>query len=340
MKVELAQDGQIWDEFVGYVAPDHLYYLWSWRDVIERSFGHQPYYLTAYSKGQVCGVLPLFSLRSRLFQRRLVSIPFCSHGGVLAETDEIRDKLLDAACKLALQLGAQQIELRQRERISISWQDAPPKVTMEIQLNCNTDQFWKRLSSGMRNKIRQGQKHGLRAEWGGLEKLSVFHNLFAINMRNLGTPVYSLKFFENQIRRFPDRIRILTLWDKDDAVAASFLTAHRDTLELPWSASTAASRKQYSHVLMYWIFIQQAISEGFKSIDLGRCTPGSGTYEFKRHWNPVERRLHWYYWLAPGASVSRLSPDNGKFRLAIKIWKRLPLAVANRLGPYVVRSIP
>lgn len=91
---------------------------------------------------------------------------------------------------------------------------------------------------------------------------------------------------------------------------------------------------------MYWEFIQKAIAERFNRIDLGRCSPGSGTYDFKRHWNPVERPLHWYYWLAGGASLPHLRPDNPKFKFATRIWKRLPLAVANGLGPRLVRSIP
>jgi hypothetical protein len=130
------------------------------------------------------------------------------------------------------------------------------------------------------------------------------------------------------------------MWDGNKPVAASFLTAQGETLELPWSASTPESRKKYSQVLMYWTFIQKAIADGFKRIDLGRCNPGSGTHEFKRHWNPVERTLHWYYWLAPGASIPELSSDNGKFKTAIQIWKRLPLFLANALGPHLVRSIP
>jgi hypothetical protein len=34
------------------------------------------------------------------------------------------------------------------------------------------------------------------------------------------------------------------------------------------------------------------------------------------------------------------SPKNPKFQLAISLWQRLPVAIANRLGPIVVRNIP
>jgi serine/alanine adding enzyme len=340
MKVELTEHREAWDAYVQAAAPENVCHRWVWRDVIEETFGHRPHYLAALDGGTIRGVLPLVSMRSRLFGNFLVSIPFFSYGGILADTGEAREHLLASAAALGRELGARHIELRQGNACPMSWPSSCFKVTMEIHLPDTADQYWKRLSSGMRNKIRQGQKHNLRAEWGGLEAVPTFYQLFAANMRNLGTPVYAREFFENQIRRLPDRIRVLSLWDGATPVAAAFLIANQHTLQLPWSASLPQSRKKYSQVLLYWNFIQQAIADGFRKIDLGRCSPGSGTHEFKRHWGPVERPLHWYYWLAPGASMPQLRPDNAKFRLAIELWKRLPLAVANCLGPRLVRSIP
>jgi serine/alanine adding enzyme len=340
MNIELASDNAAWDAYVDAAAPESFHHKWVWREVIEETFGHQPYYLAAVEGYAIRGILPLVSIRSRIFGNSLISIPFFSHGGVVADSEEVRDRLLTGASDLGRELGTRYIELRQGHESSISWRHASTKVTMEIELTTTTDEYWKRLSSGMRNKIRQGQKHNLRCQWGGPEAIPIFYQIFATNMRNLGTPVYPRKFFEIQMRHLPNSIRILSLWDGETPVAASFLTANDRTLELPWSASLPGSRKKYSQVLMYWEFIQQAIKEGFQKIDLGRCSPGSGTYEFKRHWNPVERPLHWYYWPAGGGSLPQLRPDNPKFKFATSIWKRLPLVVANGLGPRLVRSIP
>jgi hypothetical protein len=135
-------------------------------------------------------------------------------------------------------------------------------------------------------------------------------------------------------------VKILTLWDDEGAVASGLITCFRNTLELPWSATLPESRKKYSAVFLYWTLLEWAISNGFRRVDFGRCTKGSGVYEFKRHWNSEERALHWYYWLASGSQVPELRPDNPRFRLATRIWKHLPVAVANLLGPKIVRSIP
>ena len=268
LKVEFATQAEPWDRYVEATAPDSLYHRWAWKEIIEESFGHHTFYLAAVEGGRMTGVLPLVQVRSRLFGNFLVSVPFSSYGGVLADTSDTRDGLLSRAAQLGHDLGARHIELRQGRADALPWKYASNKVTMEIDLTTTADDYWKRLSSGMRNKVRQAQKHNLRIEWGAEDALPTFYDIFAVNMRNLGTPVYSRTFFQKQLRRLSNCIRILTIWDANTPVAGSFLTAHRTTLELPWSASLPESRKKYSHVLMYWAFIQKAIEEGFSKIDL------------------------------------------------------------------------
>ena len=340
MTVEVLRTGERWDAYVTAAAPDRLYHLWVWREVIEETFGHRPYYLAALVDGNIRGVLPLIFIRSRIFGNALVSIPFFSYGGVLADNAQASEELLAYAAKLGTELGVEHVELRQGDACATAWTGIASKVTMEVPLPATADEYFNSLSTSRRKRLRYILKNQFRAEWGGLESLATFYRIFATNMRNLGTPVYPREFFANQLRRMPERIRVLTLHDGAQPVAAAFLTAHGATLELPWAASIPASRKKEAPMVMYWMIIQRAIEEGFRQVDLGRCTPGGGNYEFKRHWKPVERPLHWYYWLAPGASMPNLHADNPKFKLATELWKRLPLVIANGLGPRLVRSIP
>ncbi len=338
MHIELASNRESWDAYIDSAAPESLYHRWVWREVIQETFGHQLYYLAAMQDGQICGVLPLVWIRSRLFGNSLVSIPFFSYGGVVADSDTVRESLLSSAAELGGELGARHIELRQGDQSAIAWPMLASKVTMEIHLPATVDEYCNQLSPSRRKRLRYNLKRGLRAEWGGEESLPTFYKIFAINMRNLGTPVYPKAFFENQMRSLRDNIRILSLWDGAKPVAAAFVTAYRDTIELPWAASLPESRKKEAPMLMYWALIEKAIIEGFHTVDLGRCTPGGGTYEFKQHWNPVERPLHWYYWLPGRALIPQR--DSASLKLATKVWKRLPLAIANGLGPRLVRSIP
>jgi FemAB-related protein (PEP-CTERM system-associated) len=340
VSIEHCKDQIEWDGYVGSTANASNYHRWAWGQAVEQSFGHEAYYLAARSNGVIDGVLPLVSMKGRFFGHFLVSMPFSSYGGVLAGTSEARKGLLERAVELAGGLGARHIELRQWTECDVPWKETTPKVTLEVELPKNRDELWGRLSSGMRNKVRNAKKHNLQIEWGGSGFVDCFYSVFARNMRDLGTPVYPRRWFENLCCQFPGEIRIVVVRDQGRPVAAGFVILFRDTVEFPWSASLRESRKKYSAVLMYWALLEWALQNGYRRVDLGRCTPQSGTYEFKRHWVCHEKSLHWYYWLSHGSPLPELRRENPRFRLARRLWQRLPLVVANRLGPRIVRAIP
>jgi FemAB-related protein (PEP-CTERM system-associated) len=289
---------------------------------------------------EVQGVLPLVAVKSWLFGRFLVSLPIFSYGGVLASTAQAREALLARAVEIAREMKARHVELRQGSPCDVGWHDLTPKVTMEVRLPASVNELWNSLSAKLRKRIRYARKHGLRSQWGGSEAVEDFYHVFSVNMRNLGTPVYPREWFENIHRHLPAGIRILTLLDEGRPVAGAFLTVFRSTLELPWAVSLPDSRVKFAPLLLYWSLLEYALEQGFAAVDLGRCTPGSGTHTFKRHWPCEQRPLHWYYWLAPGVPLAELRPDSPRFRLATAAWKRLPLLVANSLGPRVVRWFP
>lgn len=338
--VELWSDPNSWDAYVTSNPASSNYHRWGWREVIEESFRHRPYYLAAVRGRHITGVLPLVHVKSRIFGSPLVSMPFFSYGGVLADDAESREALLCRAQDLAKNIGASHVELRQGESQPTDWLDSTHKVTMELPLPPSTDDLWKGLSSGMRNKIRNAKRNGFRTEWGGIEAVRSFYRIFSLNMRNLGTPVYSEQWFLNMCQRFPREVRILTLWDGVDAVASGFVTCYGNAVELPWSATVPESRKKYSAVFLYWTLLEWAIVRGYRKVDFGRCTKGSGVYEFKRHWGSTERVLHWYYSLSQRDAVPQLHADNPRYQVVTNVWKRLPLGLANFLGPRIVRSIP
>jgi FemAB-related protein (PEP-CTERM system-associated) len=340
LSVELCRDPALWDAFVQ-SAPDATnYHRWVWKQVVEDTYGHQTFYLAATTDGVVQGVLPLVSITSRLFGNCLVSMPFFSYGGVLASSPEVEEKLLARAVEIAGETGARHIELRQGRPCPYGWQEATRKVTMLVELPGTVDELWKGLSTGMRNKIRSAQKRGLTSDCGGIERLDAFYDIFATNMRDLGTPVYPRSWFQNMCRYNPAGVRILTVWDEGRPVAAGLISLFRETAEWPWSATLAPARRKYGAVFLYWSLLEWALQNGYRRVDFGRSTPGTGNWEFKKHWGCEEKPLHWWCWLAPGGQVPDMHADNPRYRLAVRIWQHLPLGVANWLGPRLVRSIP
>ena len=338
--VEVCRNQERWDDYVNSRPESSNYHRWLWGDLVKETYGHEFYRLSATTDGAVHGVLPLCFVKSRLFGKFLLSMPFFSYGGVVADDEVVSDHLFRAASELAEGLGAGRIELRQGKVLPTSWVRKSPKVTMQVQLPSTTDELWARLSSGMRNKIRGAKKNGLRVEWSGPEGLEQYYKVWSTNMRNLGSPAYPRSWFRNICTALPQETRFVTVWDGKDAVASGITHSFRDTIELPWSGSLPESRKKYSAVLLYWSLLEWAVQNGYRYVDLGRCTRGGGTYEFKRHFGCSETPLHWYYWYAPGCSVTETQLDNPRYRFATKVWQHLPLAVANQLGPRIVRSIP
>ena len=200
--------------------------------------------------------------------------------------------------------------------------------------------LWDGLDRKARNQVRKAQKSGLTYREGGPELLDAFYAVFARNMRDLGTPVYSSRFFTEILGAFPDRARIHVVSRKTTPVAAGLTFETRGTVEIPWASSVRDFNALCPNHLLYWSILESASARGCSTFDFGRSTPHEGTYKFKEQWGAQPVPLCWEYGLLVGGDVPNSSPTNPKFRLAIAMWKKLPLSVANRIGPMIVRAIP
>jgi serine/alanine adding enzyme len=331
-------DRTAWDAYVS-SRPDACgYHEWPWRDVLAKGFGHQPIYLIARdADGAVRGVLPIVFMKSLLFGRTMTSLPFVNYGGVLADDDQVARALVDAAADEARARRCPHVELR---HIAQRFPDLPckqHKVTMRLPLETG---MWERLDRKVRNQVRKAEKSNLTVARGGAELVGEFYVVFTRNMRDLGTPVYSRRLFDDVARAFPDRARIVVVRLNGQPIAAGFTFRTRTMVEIPWASSIRDYNNLCPNHLLYWHAIESAVAEGCDVFDFGRSTPDEGTYKFKEQWGASPVPLHWEYSLTTGGAVPDQSPKNPKFRLAIETWKRLPLPVANAIGPHIVRGIP
>lgn len=343
--LDLAQTGRDdeWQAYVDSVPGASPYHALEWREISQRSFGHRNWYLMVRDRDRVRGVLPIVEMQSALFGHFFVSLPFLDSGGILADTPECEMALATAAANLAAKRGARHIELRQPAGLTsltdAGWSVRQHKVALVIDLGTGPERIWSALSSRLRGKIRKSIKSGAAFSVEGSEALGDFYRVFALNMRDLGTPVYSPAFFENILRSTKDTA-VLLVRREGRAVAGAIALRRGDRIELPWICSDYGETSHQVNELLYWSAITWACGLGARELDLGRCSIDSGTYRFKMQWNPQMRPLSWYYWLNSGSALPELSPSNPKYALAIRCWKRMPVALANRLGPWIVRSIP
>jgi serine/alanine adding enzyme len=335
-----AADAERWDAFVNATAGSSLYHLYGWRHVIEDTFDHRTFYLTAVDGSRVTGVFPFVRLKSVVFGHMLVSMPYFNYGGILAESEEARGALLAGAIDVAKRTGADFLEIREEHELSDALPCKTAKVSMRLRLPASGDELWKSLGSKLRNQVQRPRKEGMVARIGREEALDDFYDVFAANMRDLGTPVYPKAFFRNILRRFPDRTWICNVHLGRTTVASGFLVGFKERLEIPWASSLRAYNRFSPNMLLYWRSLEFACEQRYQLFDFGRSTPGEGTFRFKEQWGATPRQLYWYYWLPDGADMPQVNPKNPKYRAAIATWQRLPIGLTRRLGPKIVKYIP
>lgn len=329
-----------WDAYVAAHPAASHYHQSAWRTLIDREFGQRTYNLTAVSGADIRGVLPLVRLKSRLFGDFMVSMPYLNYGGVIADDDAARDALLDAAFALGTETGVSHIELRHAVSDMRGMPVREDKVAMILELPETIDALGQAIGSKRRSQVRRPLRENPQIHVGGAELVPVFYAVFARNMRDLGTPVYARSFFEAMCAQFPKDARIVAITIGDRPAAAAFLIGHREQLEIPWASTVRDFNNISINMLLYWEVLRYAIDAGYRRFDFGRSTVDAGTYRFKKQWGAEPLPLHWHYWLRDGGELPKLNPDNPKYRAAISAWQRLPLAVANRLGPRLVRNLP
>jgi FemAB-related protein (PEP-CTERM system-associated) len=315
-------------------------HLVGWRGIMADALGHECRYLMACDDdGAVRAVLPLVRVRSRLFGDYLVSMPFLNAGGAVGTPDGVAG-LLAHAVELARRLCVDLLELRARRPAPGEGplRVTSRKITVRLELPESADALWRGFDAKLRSQIRRPQKEGLTAAFGN-DQVEPFYEVFARNMRCLGTPVLPRRFFERIGETFAGIVVFGAVYRGAEPVAAGCGFVWGDEFEMTWASSLREHNRLASNMLLYWSFLEHAIGRGVRVFDFGRCTPGSGTHRFKRQWGAVDVALPWLQWSARNVTAPP-SPDRPAFRLASAVWRRLPLAVTNRIGPVLARRIP
>ncbi len=337
-----AENTQRWDDYIDQSSDASIYHLSAWKNLIETTFNHQCYYFYALNENnEICGVLPSVNLKSRLFGNYIVSMPFFNYGGVLADSQEISECLNTRLQEQASDNQVSHIQYRESsERLQNLLPVSTSKVNMILQLPETPEALGKLIGSKRRSQIKRPIKEGVSHKIGKAELLDDFYQVFCENMRDLGTPVYGKPFFENILETFQEHCFICIVYWQGKPVSAGFLIRYKDRMEIPWASTLSYANRISVNMYLYWQILSYAIEIGCSEFDFGRSTVDEGTYRFKKQWKSEPQQCYWYHWVPEGGELPNLSPSNAKFDLAIKLWKKLPLPIANTLGPFLVKNLP
>jgi FemAB-related protein (PEP-CTERM system-associated) len=317
-----------------------------WLAALRQGLGHRPLVIEAREGEQLAGLLPLALVRSPWFGRFLVSLPYVNAAGPIitpAATNptQIETALIERAISLANELRVRYLELRCEHEIAHAalTEKNTSKVHMRLALPKSADTLLASFKSKLRSQLKGALKHNFEVRWGGAELLGDFYHVFSRNMRDLGTPVFPREFFRAILDEFAGDAELCVLRLGQEPAAAALLVHGRSVTEVPSASALRSLNSKSPNMAMYWHLLVRAIERGQTTFDFGRSTEGSGTYKFKEQWGAAPSPAVWQYHVRRG-SARAMRPDNGKFGLAIRIWQRLPLWLANAAGPAIVRGIP
>ena len=325
-----------WDAFVAACPQATFFHRAGWQRVIERSFGHRTHFLYAEEDGAITGVLPLVHIKHPLFGNSLSAAAFCVYGGPATTTGAAAQALDAAAAKLAAETNVDHLEYRQMRA------GARPGFVEKADLYVT---FRKRIDPDVENnmlavprKQRARWRKGIKAELVSEIDADVvrLHRVYAESVRNLGTPVFSRKYFANLKQEFGEDCEILMVTHRSEPVAGVMNFYFRDEVLPYYGGGTAAARPLAANDFMYWEVMRRACERGCRLFDFGRSKRGTGSFDFKKNWGFEPEPLHYQYLMRRGDKLPDLNPLNPKFRLLIATWKRLPLPVANAIGPHIV----
>lgn len=339
-RLDSSQPNQVarWEAFVIGQPQATFFHRAGWQTVIRDVFRHDTHFLYAEVDGEIQGVLPLAHVNSRMFGNALTSLPFAVYGGVAAATPVAAHALEAEAQRLAIELGTDHLELRHIERRHDDWPVQELYVTFRKSILPKEEDNMLAIPRKQRAMVRKGIKNGLISHVDA--NADRFFALYADNVHRHGTPAMPKRYFETLLKTFGPDCEVLTVCSAEGRPLSSVLSFYfRDEVLPYYAGDDEAARDLAANDFKYWELMRLACARGLRVFDYGRSKEGTGPYAFKRNWGFEPTPLHYEYRLYKRESIPQNNPANAKYKLLIATWRRLPLGVANWLGPFIVRNL-
>lgn len=318
------------------------FHLPAWSAAVATGCGQASHYLVAERDMQgIVGVMPLTELHSPLFGRVLASAGFGVGGGILADKPEVVRLLGEACWQLAERLSCASAEVRGGPAPGPEWtMDDTRYLGFERALAENDEAELLAIPRKQRAEVRKSLEAELSISVGrDAADVAAHYAVYAESVRNLGTPVFPARLFAEVLREFGAAADVLVVRHGGEAVAGVLSLYWRGTVYPYWGGGTAAARRLRANDRMYFELMRHARTRGCERFDFGRSKVGTGAAAFKKNWGFEPEPLTYYDRVAEGAAIRDANPLNPKYRLQVALWRKLPLAIANRIGPWIAKGL-
>jgi len=317
------------------------YHHMQWLQAVKKAYGFDYEYLVAEKDLQIEGVLPVCRFRSITGKQSLCALPFCDVGGVVADSDAIREKLIAFALERGEQLQAMPLQLRHRKNEVADGVDmVDRKVSMLLELPESADVLLAGFKSKLRSQIKKAEKNGLVFDFANDEKsIEDFFYVFCRNMHLLGSPTHSIKWFHALRESYQENLLVGRVWSEGQIVGAGILLFSGKNVSIPWASTLRDYNRQAPNMLLYWNLLRVSCDRGCEQFDFGRSTYGEGTYNFKKQWGAKPVLLDWLTLDRQGVVAEAAGSKSRARELVETVWRKLPLSLVNSIGPRLRRHI-
>jgi len=344
-----------WDKYVNGHPESSAYHFSAWGQAVVEAYGFDMMYFMALNEqSKAIGVLPVVIMRSITLKKKGCSLPYCDLGYALTDTSDIEDSLKNYAAERLKQQSITRFEYRDTvspHNLEVSQYTPGQKIRMVLKLPENSDALMASFKSKLRSQIKKAEKNGLtyeviNAEDAGADNIDAFYHIISENMRLLGSPVHSKKWYEKILFHYHKKGFISLVMLDDTPVGAALVMYTQNTAVIPWASTRTEYNRLAPNMLLYWSVLKEACDKKIKYFDFGRSSYGEGTYKFKKQWGTEPVALKWSDAITEADENQDSSTTDKQHKYAAKlkttvvsIWRSLPLTVTIALGSQLRKYI-
>lgn len=331
-----------WTDYILSHQSTSIYHDWGWGEILNKTYDLTPQrYMILNKEGEAECIFPLqyvFNIFSREYQ--VSSLPFSSFCG--PHFDKNTHNVQNGINQILSHYIKQNviIDIRSSKKVNLGSYFAHFDYYRNyvVKIETNEKDIWSTIFRKRRNLIKNSIKQGLETSISTTDaSLLIFYNIYIQNMKYLGSPPHSLKFFKTMKKIFGNHFKIFITHSSGLPIAAHILLIKNHIASSVFSASLKEYRSLHPNDNLYWSILLWCLDNGLTYLDMGRTRPRSGVEHFKKSWGA--RPLKLFYYNTNLTSSSQYNEN--QFRIGSKFWAQLmPIPLTQHIGPLLKKGSP
>ena len=307
---------------------------------------------------RIRAVMPLFFVKN-LIGKKLVSIPYSSHGGVLGDIDYV-PYLIKKTFELKKKLGCNYIEIRQPPSSSIIYKNKLEELGMsrvENRINHfinprdkTPEDLWMGFNNKNRGAIKKARKNDVNIEKITEEKdIKYVHALELANRRYKGLPTPGISYYKNMWKELNPKkyLEILVAKHHGKYISFAIFFKFENRVVHTHVGSNNLAKKLGANNLVLWTAIEKCCKDGCDFFDLGASALDGkgnvpehfkGIYFYKCSFSTDNLPYSWYYYPEYKENIDGVSKPSRFSKFGGNIFKYLPMPIYKKIGTFFIKN--